>query len=96
MGWASFVGAVAFWRDLERLADPELRTQLRAMGILTEIARISFAACGGMAYSPQQAECFEYCGLTPQGVRVQDLSRREPRMLGKPRSGYGSLTTGHY
>jgi hypothetical protein len=66
---ANFIGAVAFWRTLEPLADPELRTRLQAMGVLAELARSSFAAWGGMAYSPQESESFEYCGLTPRGVR---------------------------
>jgi hypothetical protein len=70
MRTSSFIGAVTFWRALEHLADPEPRTRLRAMGFLAELARSSFAACGGIAYSPQQAECFEYCGLKPIGIRV--------------------------
>jgi hypothetical protein len=69
MGSSNFVGAVAFWRALEHLADPEPQTRLHAMILLAELARGSFAACGGMAYSPQQAECLEYCGLTPIGIR---------------------------
>jgi hypothetical protein len=69
MRTSSFIGAVTFWRALERLADPESRTRLLAMALLAELARSSFAACEGMAYSPQQAECFEYCGLTPRGMR---------------------------
>ena len=69
MRTSSFIGAVTFWRTLERLADPESRTRLHAMGVLMELARSSFAACGGTAYSPQQAECFGYCGLTPRGIR---------------------------
>jgi hypothetical protein len=24
--------------------------------------------CQGIALSPQEAECFRYCGLTPRGV----------------------------
>jgi hypothetical protein len=75
MNCASFIGAVKFWRLLDGLAHPESRTRLHAIGLLAELARTSFAACGGMAFSPQQAECFEYCGLTPRGVRSPGSTR---------------------
>jgi hypothetical protein len=66
---ANFVGAVAFWRQLERLAGPVTLTRIHTMGVLEELARSSFADCSGMAFSPQQAECFEYLGLKPLGIR---------------------------
>jgi hypothetical protein len=66
---ANFVGAVAFWQHLERLADPESRTCLHTLGVLTEIGRRAFDDCGGYAYSPQQRECFEYLGFEPLGIR---------------------------
>jgi hypothetical protein len=64
---SGFVGAVAFWRPLEQLAPPELAE--RAKGTLHVIARFTYEECEGMAYSPEQAESFEYCGLNPRGVR---------------------------
>jgi hypothetical protein len=65
----NFMGAVAFWRQSERLARPEKRTCLHAMRLLCELARRAFEDCQGLAFSPQQAERFEYCGLTPIGIR---------------------------
>jgi hypothetical protein len=64
---SNLVATVAFWRGIEPLAPPELK--LRAMGILREFAVLAYEDCRGWAFSPQQAECFEYCGLTPWGVR---------------------------
>jgi hypothetical protein len=60
MNSSHFVGAVAFWRSLESLAQPEPQTRLHAMGVLRELARKSFDDCLGLAYSPQQAECLAY------------------------------------
>jgi len=36
---ANFIGALRFWRTLERLASPESRTRLHAMGVLAELAQ---------------------------------------------------------
>ena len=36
---ANFIGALRFWRTLERLAAPESRTRLHAMGVLAELAQ---------------------------------------------------------
>jgi hypothetical protein len=63
------VGAVAFWRALERLAAPDPNTRLHARGVLRELAERAFDDCLGVAFSPQEAECFRYCGLIPAGVR---------------------------
>jgi hypothetical protein len=65
----NFVGAVLFWRQLERLAVPERPTRKHATGLLRELAKRAFEDCQGWAYSPQQAESFEYCGLKTIGVR---------------------------
>jgi hypothetical protein len=65
----NFVGAVAFWRQLERLADPEQQTRMHAMGVLRELGKRAFDDCEGLALSPHQAECFMYCGMTPTGIR---------------------------
>lgn len=67
---SSFTGAVAFWRSLEQLACPESITRMHAMGVLKEMARQAYEDCRGHAYSPQQLECLEYCGLKPKGVRL--------------------------
>jgi hypothetical protein len=64
----NFVGACAFWRALDRLAHPEPLTRFHAIGVLQEFARKAFDKCHGVAYSPQEAECFEFCGLTPLGI----------------------------
>jgi hypothetical protein len=69
---SNFVGAVVFWRALERLAAPDPHTRLHAMGLLRELAGRAFDDCLGFAFSPQEAECFRYCGLMPRGVRTQD------------------------
>lgn len=66
---SNFIGAVAFWRALERLTQPEPQTRLDAMQILRDLARQAFEDCGRIAFSPQEAECFEYCGLKPLGLR---------------------------
>jgi hypothetical protein len=68
----NFIGAVAFWRQLERLAKPERQTTIHAMGVLREIAKRAFVDCDGLAFSPQQAECFRYCALTPLGSVFQE------------------------
>jgi hypothetical protein len=65
----SFTGSVAFWRTLDRLAHPEVETRFHAVAILRELAELAYADCGGHAFSPQQAECFEYCGLAPKSIR---------------------------
>jgi hypothetical protein len=65
----AFIASVAFWRDLDRLAQPDAETRFHAMLILREIAERAYEDCGGHAFSPQEAECFRYCGLTPAGVR---------------------------
>ena len=64
-----FLGCVAFWRQLERLADPASGTRLHAMGILRQMARSSFEDCEGAAYSPEHAEALAFCGLAPVGVQ---------------------------
>jgi hypothetical protein len=51
---ANFVGTVAFWRQLERFADPETLTRIHGHGRLGGLARSYFANCSGMAFSPQQ------------------------------------------
>jgi hypothetical protein len=66
---SNFVGAVVFWRALERLAAPDPHTRLHAMGVLRQLAERAFDDCLAIAYSPQEAECLQYCGLTPMGVR---------------------------
>jgi hypothetical protein len=53
---SNFIGAVTFWRSLERLADPEPRTRFQAMCVLQELAKLAYANCGGLAFSPQEAE----------------------------------------
>jgi hypothetical protein len=65
-----FLGSVSFWRELEKLADPETLTRLHAIGVLRELAQRSFADCGGYAYSAQHAECLTFCGFPPAGVRA--------------------------
>jgi hypothetical protein len=72
-----FVGAVAFWRQVERLAGPESRTRLHAQGVLAEMARQSLEDCAGLAYSPQHAECLAYCGFPPAGMRLPGSSALE-------------------
>jgi hypothetical protein len=65
----SLIGSVMFWRTLDRLAHPEAETRSHAMFVLRELAELAFADCGGHAFSPQEAECFRYCGMKPAGVR---------------------------
>ncbi len=60
---SNFFGAVAFWRAIERLADPEPQTRFHAMGVLRALAESQFQDCGGVALTPQYAEAFRYCGL---------------------------------
>ena len=67
---SSFTGAVTFWKSLEQLAIPESITRMHAMGVLKVMARQAYEDCGGHAYSPQQFECLEYCGLKPKGIRL--------------------------
>ena len=50
-----FLGCVSFWRQLERLSDPEPFTRLHAMGVLREMARSSLEDCEGLAFSLQHA-----------------------------------------
>jgi len=69
MRCSNFIGAVAFWRSLERLTVPEESTRSHALGVLRELARRSFEDCAGFPFSPQHAECLEYCGFAPIGVR---------------------------
>lgn len=64
---ANFLGAVAFWRGLEKY-HPDSVTALHAMNILRILAESRVKDCHGLAYSPQEAECLEYCGLKPVGV----------------------------
>jgi hypothetical protein len=64
-----FVDSVAFWRTLDRLAHPEAETRFHATLLLRELAELAYVDCGGCAFSPHQAECFEYCGLVPKCVR---------------------------
>jgi hypothetical protein len=73
----NFIGAVAFWRALERLAGPESQTCCHAMGILRELAGRAFDYCQGWAFSPQQAECLRYCGVKPVGVRPPGSAARD-------------------
>jgi hypothetical protein len=72
------MGAVSFWRQLERLADSDSPTRAHAMCLLRELAKRAFADCDGLAFSPQEAECFRYCGLAPLGVRVPGTLGRAP------------------
>src|SRR5262249_31255802 len=78
---SNFVAVSAFWRGLERFADSESQVRLHAMGVLTELAQSCFRACEGWAYSPQQAECFLYLGLTRGVCGVQG-------QLGRGNMGY--------
>jgi hypothetical protein len=56
----NFVGAVVFWRALERLAAPDPHIRFHAMGVLRDLAERAFDDCLGFAFSPQEAECFRY------------------------------------
>ena len=62
---ANFVGAYAYWRQLERVARPEESTCLHARGILRAMAELHFRDCRGVAFSEQHAEAFRYCGFEP-------------------------------
>ena len=64
-----FLGAVSFWRQLERLAEPEPYTRFHAIGVLTEIARRAYDDCGGHPFSHEQEECFRYLELETLPVR---------------------------
>jgi hypothetical protein len=70
-----FVGATSFWRGLEQYG-PDPATRRHAQGILHLMAESSFADCDGRPYSPQQAECFEYLGFKPRGVRPPGSAAR--------------------
>jgi hypothetical protein len=48
---SNFVGAVVFWRALERLAASDRDTRLHAMGVLRELAERAFDDCLGFAFS---------------------------------------------
>lgn len=48
---SEFVAVTSFWRHIERLAEPELRTCLHALGFLRELAKRAFADCDGWALS---------------------------------------------
>src|SRR6516225_4770922 len=61
-------GFVASSKSVEKLAAPEQPTRFHALGVLREFARRSFEDCAGFAFSPQHAECLEYCGIKPIGV----------------------------
>ena len=39
------------------------------LGVLKEMAWQADEDCGGLAYSPAEFECLEYCGLKPNGIR---------------------------
>jgi hypothetical protein len=65
---ANLVGAFAFWRNLEGLAQPEERTRFHAQGVLHALAESHFRDCGGVAFREQHAEAFRYCGFEP--VRI--------------------------
>jgi hypothetical protein len=64
-----FLGAVSFWRQLEKLAEPESYTCFHALGVLTEMAKRALEDCGGHPYSPPQEDCFRYLGFETLGVR---------------------------
>jgi hypothetical protein len=68
---ANFVGAFAFWRALDRLAEPEVLVCFHARGVLTELARRSFQDCGGTALSEQHAEALRHFGFEPTPVQGQ-------------------------
>jgi hypothetical protein len=97
-----FIGACAFWRAIERLASPEWQTNSHAHGVLRELAMRVYEDCQGIALSPEEAECFRYCGLTPRGVRPSgalgkvDGSRIPSRqkVLPQDRSGRADLVDG--
>ena len=67
---ANLVGAFGFWRSLEQVAQPDERTRVHARGVLRALAELHFRDCNGVAYSPQHAEAFRYCGFEPIGVRA--------------------------
>jgi hypothetical protein len=74
-----FTGATAFWRQLERLADPEQGTRIHAMGVLRELARSSFEDCQGFAYSVPHFNSLTYAGFSPAGVRSPGSSAESPQ-----------------
>jgi hypothetical protein len=58
-----FLGAVSFWQQLEKLANPEPYTSFHALGVLRELAKRAYEDCGGHPYSPPQEEAFRYLGV---------------------------------
>jgi hypothetical protein len=74
----SLVGALAFWRALQRLAKPDGLVCFHARGILTEWARRSLEECRGLALSPQHGEALRYCGLEPVRVAAPGELGSEP------------------
>jgi hypothetical protein len=67
---ASFVGAVAFWRQLVELTPTlDWRVSIRATRLLEQFAKVAYDDCQGVPFSPQEAECFQFLGLEPLGVR---------------------------
>jgi hypothetical protein len=72
------VSAFAFWRVLEQLATPEARICSHARGVLTELARPSFAECRGEALSPQHGAALRYCGFEPTRVAAPGEFGSEP------------------
>jgi hypothetical protein len=43
------------------------------------MAESQFHDCGGVAFSPQHAEAFRYCGLTLAGVRPPGSLAKEAK-----------------
>jgi hypothetical protein len=76
---SSFIGAVSSWRMIERLADPEQQTRRHALDLLKELARLSFIDCGGQAFSPQHADCLDYCGMKARGMHPPGVLAEEGR-----------------
>ena len=81
------VGATCFWRMLEGLAAPEARTRHHATGVLLELARQVYQDCSGWAYSPQEAQCFQYLGLAPKGIRPPGSLAKEAKWQGADKTG---------
>jgi hypothetical protein len=79
MNSQNFIGAVCFWRAIEGLTRPEVMTCVHAEGILRTMAESHLEKCGGVAFSPEHAECFRYCGLEPVRVAAPgELARASP------------------
>ena len=62
---ANFIGAFAFWSQLQRTAEPGERTRRHADGILRALAESQFRDWEGIAVSPQLAEIFRRYGFEP-------------------------------